>query len=239
VSRLTVLMYHQVDQIPPATRYASNYVTPKRFVEQVDALLGWGYTPITFDEWIGYRNGAASLPRWPLIITFDDGYTCFERNAWPVLQARGIRPWMFLVAGEVGGTNRWDAEGVPQPLLDAPRIRALQGEGVRFGAHGLRHVPLGRVPVTVAKQELAESRSILEDVLGEPVTTFAYPYSNQNRAVRELARETGYTIAVRGKGRMNDKRTDLYGMRRILMHDEMTVRRLKWTLARLRWMTVT
>ena len=239
VSKLTILMYHKVDEIPTSTAYPSNYVTPHRFVEQIDALIAWGYSPITFDDWMGYRIGKTQLPPLPLIVTFDDGYLCFERNAWPVLHARGIQPWVFLVAGELGGTNRWDADAPAQPLLDAPSIRALHREGVQFGAHGVRHVPLARVPAAVAKQELADSRSILGDVLGEPVTAFAYPYSNQSRAVRQMARETGYTVAVRGKGRMNGRRTDPYGMRRILMHDQMTVGRLRWTLARLRWLTIT
>jgi len=231
-------MYHRVDDCPTSTALASNYVSPSRFADQLDAFLEWGYTPIEFDDWIAHRTRGAVLPPRPLIVTFDDGYTCFDLNAWPMLRARGIRPCVFLVAGEIGGTNSWEVEGQRTPLLSANRIRALREEGVRFGAHGVRHVPLARVPTSDARLELTRSRSMLEDVVGEPMRVFAYPYSNQNASVRRLAREAGYHLAVRGKGRLNWTGTDPHGLRRILMNDRMTVRRLRRTLTRLRWLRV-
>jgi len=44
------------------------------------------------------------------------------------------------------------------PLLDAPRICALQDEGVEFGSHSVSHRPLARLGSDEAFQELNKSR---------------------------------------------------------------------------------
>ena len=87
--KLTILMYHKIDELPAGVRNPGNFVSPRRFEEQMDAVLSWGYRTISFEQWLDYRNGVAvTLPSRPLIVTFDDGYTCFDDHAWPVLRAR-------------------------------------------------------------------------------------------------------------------------------------------------------
>src|SRR5437868_12091136 len=100
--KLTILMYHKIDELRAGVRHPGNYVSPEQFRRQMDALLLWGYRTITFEQWLDYRAGSLrSLPRRPLIVTFDDGYTCFDRHAWPVLRERGMRAMVFLVAGQI------------------------------------------------------------------------------------------------------------------------------------------
>jgi peptidoglycan/xylan/chitin deacetylase (PgdA/CDA1 family) len=131
--KLTILMYHKIAEPAPNVRYPGNYVSPGDFEQQMDALLRWGYASIRFEEWFDYRAGqTSSLPAKPLIVTFDDGYTCFDRHAWPILRARRIGATMFLVAGQIGGTNAWDREETPEQLLDATRIRELGGFRVTY-----------------------------------------------------------------------------------------------------------
>lgn len=237
--KLTILMYHKIDEPRATVRYPGNYVTPAHFEQQMDALLLWGYTTIRFDQWLDYREGRATiLPRKPLIVTFDDGYTCFDRHAWPVLKSRGMGATVFLVAGQIGGMNAWDREEKQEQLLDARRIRALQGEGVHFGSHSMSHPALARIPPARALDELTRSRALLRTVLGRDVDVLAYPFSNQNKTVRALVRQAGYRCAVRGRGRMNWKRTDPFALRRIKVDLEMTVPGLRRTLFRERWMRI-
>ena len=73
MSRLTILMYHRVAPMPPDTRHPKNFVSPARFAEQIEALIGWGYEPITFGQWMSFRDRAIRIPARPFIVTFDDG----------------------------------------------------------------------------------------------------------------------------------------------------------------------
>jgi peptidoglycan/xylan/chitin deacetylase (PgdA/CDA1 family) len=235
--KLTILMYHKVDELRSGTRFPGNYVTPAEFGRQLDALLDWGYRSIELDEWLNYRSGRIrALPAKPLVVTFDDGYTCFDRNAWPALKRRAMHATVFLVAGQIGGTNVWDRDELQEPLLDAMRIRALQDEGVQFGSHSVTHPPLTAIPVERVVAELTNSRTILRDVLGRDADVLAYPFSNQNRVVRQLARDAGYRCAVRGKGRMNWRHTDPFGLRRIKIDLGTTIDQLRHRLVRERYL---
>lgn len=237
--KLTILMYHKVDELGPGVRHPGNYVSPQHFAQQMDALLVWGYRTVSFDQWLDYRAGRArTLPRRPLIVTFDDGYSCFDRNAWPILRERGFQATVFLVAGQIGGTNAWDRDEQQEPLLDASRIRALQAEGVSFGSHSFSHAPLAKIPEKRARDELERSRVALRDLLGRDVGVLAYPFSNQSDAVRDLARQAGYRCAVRGKGRMNWRRTDPFGLRRIKIEPTTTVAGLQRLLFRERFLRI-
>jgi peptidoglycan/xylan/chitin deacetylase (PgdA/CDA1 family) len=235
--KLTILMYHKIDERPAGARNPGNFVSPRNFEEQMDAVLSWGYRTIGFEQWLDYRNGVAvSLPERPLIVTFDDGYTCFDTHAWPALRARGMGASVFLVASQIGGANAWDEGELRFPLLDADRIRALQADGVHFGSHSVMHRPLARISSDEAFRELAESRWTLGELLGRDVDVFAYPFSNQSAGVRALAKQAGYRCAVRGKGRMNSRGHDPFGLCRIKVDPEMTVSGLRWTLTRERYL---
>jgi peptidoglycan/xylan/chitin deacetylase (PgdA/CDA1 family) len=234
--KLTVLMYHKVDALQPEVRYPGNYVAPAAFEQQMDALLDWGYRTIGFDEWMDHVHGRAPLPDKPLIVTFDDGYTCFDRNAWPVLRARNMTATVFLVSSQIGGTNVWDADERQERLLDAPRILALQREGARFGSHTHTHRALATLSPADAFDELTRSRVALTALLGRDVDVIAYPFSNQSDRVRQLARQAGYRCAVRGKGRMNRPSTDPFGLRRIKVEQHETVASLRWKLMRERYL---
>ena len=234
--KLTILMYHKVAEPPAGARHLGNYVTPGQFEQQLDALLDWGYQTITLHQWLAYRSGNFAAPRKPLVITFDDGYRCFASNAWPALRARRMSAAMFLVSSQIGGTNAWDGDELQERLLEATEILALQEEGVEFGSHSHTHVPLAKVPAAVALEELTRSRAALEQLLGKPVTALSYPYSNQNREVRALARQAGYRVCVRGKGRMNHRHTGVHGLRRIKFDYRMSIDDVRRTLFRARWL---
>jgi peptidoglycan/xylan/chitin deacetylase (PgdA/CDA1 family) len=235
--KLTILMYHKIDELNMSVRHPGNYVTPVQFEHQMEAMLRWGYRTINFDDWLDYRDGRRTdLPDQPLVLTFDDGYTCFDRHAWPVLRELGMSATVFLVAGQIGGTNAWDRLENPERLLGEERIRALQAEGVHFGSHSVSHRPLAQIPLGEALDELTRSRTMLGELLGRPVDVFAFPFSNQNRAVRKLAREAGYRAAVRGRGHMNWAATDPFGLRRIKMEITTTVLDLRRKLFRERYL---
>jgi peptidoglycan/xylan/chitin deacetylase (PgdA/CDA1 family) len=236
MSRLTILMYHRVAAIPPDTRYPKNFVSPALFAEQIESLLAWGYEPITFQQWMAYRERAAHVPRKPFIVTFDDGYVDFATGAWPTLRRLKVPATVFLVASKLGRTNDWDADEPQTPLLDPTAIRQLEAEGVEFGGHGFSHVALARVSPNEAREEIGRCHGALVGLLRKPPEVFAYPFSNQSARVRHFVREAGFRCAVRGKGRLNWRWTDPFGLRRILMHDGVTVADLRQTLSRLRWM---
>ena len=234
--KLTILMYHRVEDVPPGAAHRRNFVRPDQFASQLSALRRWGYSSIDFAEWLAHRTRRLRLPRRPLIITFDDGYRSVATEAWPRLRAHGFGATTFVVTDQIGGSNVWDADEQPQQLLSSDEILALRRDGMRFGSHSRTHRRLTPLSAGELAYELWSSRQALERLLGEPVHTLAYPFNSQNRVVRHAAREAGYRAAVRGAGRMNRRATDPLALRRIHVHEEMSLRTLRWRLFHARWL---
>ena len=234
--KLAILMYHRIEEIPSNAVHVTNFVKPRQFAEQLMALRDWGYTSVRIGDWLAYRDHGKPLPLRPVILTFDDGYRSTIDIAWPVLRAHAFDAMTFLVAGQIGGTNAWDPTERPSPLLSASDVLALQREGMTFGSHTRTHRPLTRLPLAVVEEELGASRRDLEELLGEPVSTIAYPFNNQNRVIRQVARRVGYVAGMRGTGRMNRRGTDPLALRRIRVDYRMSVGDLRWRLFRERWL---
>src|SRR5437764_155089 len=146
--RLPILMYHKVDRLPPppGARYVRNYVLPEQFDPQLGALRRWAYQTISFDDWLAYRRGERTLPRRPIILTFDDGYRSTGEIAWPLLQRHGATATVFLVSDLIGKTNAWDAREIQEPLLGPGEIAAMRAGHIEFGSHTKTHAALTTLP---------------------------------------------------------------------------------------------
>jgi hypothetical protein len=132
-----ILMYHKVAPVNPRSTLKGHYVPPRLFLRQMEALAARGYRPIPLSDICNPNNSDRSI-----VLTFDDGYENFFLNALPVLVRLGFPATVFLVAGQLGGTNVWDksAGDVEERLMNLTQIREAQHAGLEFGSH----TPYGR-----------------------------------------------------------------------------------------------
>jgi len=213
---IPILMYHQVTPRPhPSLRkYA---VTPRAFGAQMSWLTLAGYVPTTLDKLLAYRSGHCPLPSRPIVITFDDGFQdCFE-HAVPILQARGFTAIFYLVAGLVGKTSRWllPERGVELPLMDWTAARRLEAGGFQCGSHTMSHPRLADLSPEGCREELLESRRLLEDHLGHEVRHLAYPFGSFNEKARVLVAETGYRSACSVRIGLSPPEDDVLALHRV------------------------
>ena len=87
------------------------------------------------------------------------------------------------------------------PLMMSPeQVRALRSGGWEIGAHTVSHPILKNVGDEAAYNEIFQSKSRLEGILGESVRFFAYPNGKPNRDYRRrdvaFVRECGFEAAV-------------------------------------------
>jgi len=64
-----------------------------------------------------------------------------------------------------------------------------------LGAHTLNHVDLTQVAMEVAEKEISESKRLLENLVGKPVTSFAYPKGHYTKAHMIMVRNAKYLCA--------------------------------------------
>lgn len=188
-----ILMYHSVADVPdPADDPHLLSVSPRRFAAHMTWLYGRGLRGVGVDELLAAIRG--SRARGLVGITFDDGYADLVDGALPALRTFGFGATVFVVAGRLGMTNDWD-DTPPRPLLDAAGIRRLADAGIEIGSHSTTHAALTGAGHRVLEAEVADSRNRLAEVVGAPVTGFAYPYGVMDGAARAAVRGAGYTYA--------------------------------------------
>ncbi|MEV7780699.1 polysaccharide deacetylase family protein [Kitasatospora sp. NPDC088351] len=128
-------------------------------------------------------------------LSFDDGYRDFLDQAVPLLADHGFTATVYVVARKMGADNDWDREGPRKPLMTARQVRAVVDAGMEVGSHSLTHVALAGLAPERLTAEVAESRSILQDVTGCAVEGFCYPYGSFDPAAVGAVEAAGYTHA--------------------------------------------
>ena len=167
-------------------------VSMGRFRSQLDFLAAQGWNTLTIAELI------ATPTKWTdrtVVITFDDGYAD-NLTAWEELQKRNMRATWFIVSGSIGREPAWPADGRPAGrLLNTAELRAMQATGMEIGSHTVKHVRLTEVNDEQLHLELIESKTILEDALGNEISSFAYPYGAWDARCVNAVQEAGYRAA--------------------------------------------
>lgn len=192
---LPVLMYHSVSDAPTASTRALS-VRPGMFGTQLCSLRRQGFTGLTFGEWGRRRRTGQPLPARPIVLTFDDGYADLIEEALPKLIEHGFPATVFVTTGWLRDAGRSTAASAPGRMLSWAQLSELSAAGVEVAAHTHSHPQLDRISTAQLHAELGDSRRLLEDRLGRPVHSLAYPYGYSSKQVRTVARECGYLQAA-------------------------------------------
>jgi peptidoglycan/xylan/chitin deacetylase (PgdA/CDA1 family) len=180
-------MYHSIsDGVGPTC------IAPEAFRTQLAILEESGYQVASLVEVGEWLRGLRDLPQRCVVLTFDDGFLDFATAALPELQRRRWPATVFLPVGHLGGTDCWDSSRrgrTPRRLLDWATIADPAMAGVEFGAHGVTHRDLTRLKNTELVDELLKPKSMIEERLSRPVTSFAAPFGRSAAAVDDLVRK--------------------------------------------------
>lgn len=172
-----ILTYHHVSDGHPNNRY---YVSVSDFRDQMEALRRLGRTAITLADLVRALHGGA-LPENPVVITFDDGDLDVYQNAFPIMRDLGFPGVFFIISTTL------HSEG----FVDASQLQEMIAAGWEIGSHSRTHANLTKYGVDGMK-EMAQSRKELEQTLGVPVISFAYPFNAENQSILAGARLAGY-----------------------------------------------
>jgi peptidoglycan/xylan/chitin deacetylase (PgdA/CDA1 family) len=102
-------------------------------------------------------------------------------------------------------------------MLSWDEIRAMSEHQISFGAHTVTHPILSKIPPRQLKQEIRESKEIIESHLKTPVTHFAYPVGRREdftAAVKKELHDAGFESAATTIFGANDSKQDLLELRR-------------------------
>ena len=189
-----ILMYHEIAARPEtASRLA---VPPAAFAAQLAYLHDAGYSTVTFaDAAAALAGETGRLPARPVVLTFDDGFADFHREALPLLRRYGFTATVFVTTGWIADAGGHRSGDQPGQMLSWNQIREAAWAGVEIGAHSHGHPQLDQIEPGRLRRELAVSKALLEDGIGQAVPSLAYPFGYSSAGVRQTARATGYRHA--------------------------------------------
>jgi peptidoglycan/xylan/chitin deacetylase (PgdA/CDA1 family) len=198
VKGISILMYHQVGVFHSPRSHRSTFCHVERFRAQMAYLHRLRYRVLTLSAALETLARGTEPPSRAVVLTFDDGYQNFRQHAFPVLERYEFPATVFLVSGLLGSNARWlEADGrYGPPLMDRDTLRELNSRNVQFGGHGVSHCRLSRAAPDQMRREVTDSKAALEDLLGEEVRHFCYPYGDFDARVRQTVREAGYRAAL-------------------------------------------
>jgi peptidoglycan/xylan/chitin deacetylase (PgdA/CDA1 family) len=108
-------------------------------------------------------------------------------------------------------------------MMSADQVRALRAAGMAVGAHTVRHPILANETLADARQDIAESKRFLEDLLQAPVEAFAYPNGRPGKDYRaehiEILKQADFRYAVSTAWGIADREADSYQLPRLLPWD--------------------
>ena len=191
-----ILMYHEVSE-RRVSGFEKYSVTRRAFTSQMRWLASTGHVTIALDQLLGHYRTRTPIPERAIVITFDDGFRECAAHAGPIMASHGFSATFFLVAGLMGRSSEWLRleRGISLPIMSWDDARALEQSGHRCESHTMTHVRLAEAAPDACRDEMARSRSIIEDALGHDVHHLAYPFGSHNERVRAIAAECGYESA--------------------------------------------
>lgn len=215
-----IIMYHRFIKDDGEKGVHGTYMHVNMLEKHFKLLKRLGYETLTFAD-LAEQGMASRLESGKkyIIITVDDGYKDNYELLFPLLKKYGFKAVIYMVTGEQ--FNRWDVENPANPekrveLMNPAQIKEMADSGlVEFGGHTLTHPHLNTLDSDAQRHEIAENKAQLEQLLGQKLASFAYPFGSHNQDSKTLAQQLDYPFAVATDSGPLAMHEDPYQIRRI------------------------
>lgn len=217
---MPIIMYHRFIKDDSEKGVHGTYMHVDMLEKHFKLLKCLGYQTLTFAD-IAEQGFAERLnpDKKYIMLTVDDGYKDNYELLFPLLKKYNFKAVIYAVTGEQ--FNRWDVEQPDNPekrveLMSPAQIKEMADSGlVEFGGHTLTHPHLDKLDKAAQHNEIADNKAQLEQLIGQPLQSFAYPFGSHNQDSKDLAKELGYPFAVATNSGPLAMHQDLYQIRRI------------------------
>ena len=201
-SPFVALMYHNVypdgrpytDLSPSATSY---FIPRSTFAAHLSELSAVGGSCMTWGDVTSFYTGSPRptrpAERFPVLLTFDDGWRDSVEVAGPLLEQHRCSAVLFVTLDFLGRRH----------FLSRADVSRIGTVALRVGSHARTHRMLSLLPEDEIRAELADSKKALEDLAGYEVDSLSIPSGAVDRRVRRIAAECGYRFVFDSEVRVN------------------------------------
>ncbi|MEN8352532.1 polysaccharide deacetylase family protein [Acinetobacter towneri] len=230
-----ILMYHMVREHIDGAKFNKLRVKPAEFEKQIAWLKAEGFHFVTMQE---LQDHWGKHPAKTVAITFDDGYLDNLENAFPVLEKYQAKATIYVVVDR--HDRDWSTykkayhnsgELAREPKLNDEQVKFLSNSGlIEIGSHTMTHANLAKLDDAECLDELIKSKQSLENLIHQPVNSFAYPFGIYAERDVSLAQQAGYTNAVTTQEGVDEQLPDFMQLKRIKISGKDSIRVVKHRL---------
>jgi peptidoglycan/xylan/chitin deacetylase (PgdA/CDA1 family) len=196
-----VFLYHRVGQADDRLT-----VELETFASHVALIADSGRTSLTITELAACLGGDRPMPDAPVVLTFDDGYAD-TRATVELAHAAGLKSTLYVTTGEVDTPGAISSSDLTA-LADASAY-------VELGAHTVTHPRLDELDAATAEREITASRDALQQAIGGPVGSFAYPYGSHTATTRQIVIDAGFSSSAAVKNALSHSADDPWAIARV------------------------
>ena len=208
---IRILGYHRITDKPDVLG-----VKPASFREQLLWTLDQGLQPLRLSEALSLLAQPVE-GRW-FCVTFDDGYLDNLTDALPVLMELGVPATIFVPTAIIDRTASYSWYREPPEALTWDDLRELlETRIIDVQSHTKTHRSLSRLSDEETRDELEGSKQRLEQQLGRPITSLAFPAGVYDGRTIEFARSAGYRSTLTTLPGLNPGGRSLYELRRTML----------------------
>jgi peptidoglycan/xylan/chitin deacetylase (PgdA/CDA1 family) len=208
--QIPILAYHSFSgSASKAWQYA---LEPDLFDEHCAYLRERNFFSLTLSECVQSKEMAVSAR--PVVLTFNGAFADFERVL-PILKKYQFSATLFVPTAFVGKQSSWLDTGQQRPLMAWEALRGLAN--IEIASLGHEHLHLTQVSESAAKEDIARSKELLEDNLGLPCQSFAYPFGEVNPALIGMVKAAGFLSACTLQPEVSNVSHDSYALPRFAM----------------------
>lgn len=189
---IPILCYHNFNP----TRPGSMNLTPDRLESQIKWLKDNGFTIIPLKEAVEYLQGKrASLPPKSVVITADDGWQSDYTYLYPIAKKYNIPVTLFIYPQTISQGKHaltWNE------LKELQKTGLFDIQGHTYWHPNFKQEKKKMTPAEYekfVKAQLGDSKKILEEKLGTPITFLAWPFGIYDDYLEQAAANAGYEMA--------------------------------------------
>jgi peptidoglycan/xylan/chitin deacetylase (PgdA/CDA1 family) len=226
-----VLTYHAVGEVGRDHDPQRLVVSPSEMSRQIQRLLARKYEFVTMSEFGRLLIEGRKLAG-VCALTFDDGSLDNGTLLPAILRSLQVPATLFVCPGLLGQPHPWIRPEAGMRLMDLHELRDVADlPFIEIGSHTTTHCDMGLIDdLDEAYDELRSSKLMLEEMLDEPVVSFAYPYGRYSAVCPAAADRAGYLTAVtcglRGSLEPYELRRELIGPGDLPLRFELKIRGL-------------
>ena len=198
------LMYHRFDE----DKYPSTNIQMDIFKQQIEIIRNLKYN--FYDPKDLVNNFHTIKIEKKILITIDDAFSSFYKNAWPYLKEEKI-PFILFISTEAVGENgymTWD------------QIIELEKENtVYIGNHSHTHNYLVNLENDVFIKDINTAKEIFNRKLGYSPIFFSYPFGEYSNDFKKIIENFGFKYAFGQHSGVVDETKDFYELPRFPINE--------------------